>query len=312
MAKQQLRRITTFAICLMLALWLSPLITKADHPWGANYFPNVPLTTQDGTTVHFYDDLLKGKAVVINLIYTNCQEACPLETARLAHVQQLLGDRVGKEIFFYSISIDPAHDTPSTLKAYAEKFKVGPGWLFLTGKEQDIVQIGKKLGLTSVTDASSRDGHMPSLMIGNEATGQWMRNSAVDNPHFLALTIRNFLTGWNARRQQKSYADAPQKISESAGAYLFRSKCAACHTVGQGDKIGPDLAQVTTRRERQWLIQYVMTPDQLLATQDPTAVALFKQYNQVRMPNLRLTPDEVTSLLTYIETVSQKSHIAVQ
>ena len=67
----------------------------ATNPWGANYFPNVPLITQDGTTVQLYDDLLKGKAVAINLIYTSCKDECPLETARLVQVQRLLGDRVG-------------------------------------------------------------------------------------------------------------------------------------------------------------------------------------------------------------------------
>src|SRR5262249_37148452 len=152
---------------------------------------------------------LKGKAVAINLIYTHCQDACPLETARLAQVQRLLGDLVGKEIFFYSISIDPDHDTPAELKAYAEKFQVGPGWQCLTGKKEDIALIGEKLGLTSLTDASNRDGHMPSLMIGHEPTGQWMRNSAVDNPQFLALTIRNFITGWHASKTMPSYTDAP-------------------------------------------------------------------------------------------------------
>src|SRR5215470_17728906 len=77
----------------------------ATNPWGADYFPNVPLRTQDGTTVHFYDDLLKGKAVAINLIYTSCKDECPLETARLVQVQRILGDRLGKDLFFYSISI---------------------------------------------------------------------------------------------------------------------------------------------------------------------------------------------------------------
>ena len=66
--------------------------------WGADYFPNVPLVTQDGKTVHFYDDLLKGKAVAIDLIYTHCVDSCPLETARLAQAQRILGDRVGKDI----------------------------------------------------------------------------------------------------------------------------------------------------------------------------------------------------------------------
>jgi protein SCO1/2 len=206
--------------------------------WGAEYFPNVPLTTQDGTTVYFYDDLLKGKAVVINLIYTHCQHECPLETARLAQVQRLLGDRVGKDIFFYSISIDPTRDTPEVLKAYAERFHVGPGWLFLTGKKEDITLISKKLGLSSLTDAANRDGHMPSLMIGNEATGQWMRHSAVDDPQFLATAIGNFLHGWQEQRAVPSYAEAPPIPTLDAGAYLFRTRCAACHTVGKGDKVG--------------------------------------------------------------------------
>ena len=127
----------------------------AANLWGANYFPNVPLITQDGTTVHLYDDLLKGKAVAINLIYTSCKDECPLETARLVQVQRLLGDRVGKDIFFYSISIDPKRDTPAVLKAYAEKFGVGPGWLFLTGNADDIKLVAKKLGLSR----RERHGH---------------------------------------------------------------------------------------------------------------------------------------------------------
>ena len=84
--------------------------------------------------------------MVIELIYTHCVDICPLETARLAQVQKMLGDRVGKDIFFYSISIDPTRDTPEVLKAYAEKYHVGPGWTFLTGKKEDIDLISKKLG----------------------------------------------------------------------------------------------------------------------------------------------------------------------
>src|SRR5260221_14631763 len=71
---------------------------------GSSHFPNIELITQDGKKVHFYDDLIKGKIVAIDLIYTSCHYACPLETARLAQVQKKLGDRVGKDIFFYSIS----------------------------------------------------------------------------------------------------------------------------------------------------------------------------------------------------------------
>src|SRR5262249_33910219 len=205
---------------------LSISLAVAGGPWGADYFPNVPLITQDGTTVHFYDDLLKGKKVAINLVYTSCKDECPLETARLVQVQQLLGDRVGKDIFFHSITIAPQRDTPAVLKAYADKFRVGPGWLFLTGKEDDIRLVAKKLGLSRRGDALSRDGHSPTLMIGDEAGGQWMRNSAVDSPRFLAATISNFM-GWQNREPARSYAEVAALPTLDTGAYLFQSRCSA-------------------------------------------------------------------------------------
>jgi len=285
-----------FGVLCLLAIRPAP----AGGPWGSSYFPNVPLTTQDGATVHFYDDLLKGKAVAINLIYTRCKDECPLETARLAQVQRLLGDRVGKDIFFYSITIDPTRDTPAVLKAYAEKFQVGPGWLFLTGKEGDIKLVAKKLGLSRVNDATNRDGHSASLMIGDEPTGQWMRNSAVDDPRFLATTITNFLGAWKDRAPGTSYAEA-RPLTIDQGAYLFRSRCSACHTIGSGDGVGPDLLGVTTKRDRTWLARYLKAPDRMLAERDPIASALFAQYKDVPMPNLGLSEGEVAALLSFLE-----------
>src|ERR1041385_8091038 len=93
-----------------------------ENQWGANYFPNVELTDQYGHKLHFYDDLLKGKIVAIEQFYTHCIDICPLETARLAQVQKMLGDRVGKDIFFYSISIDPKRDSPEAMKEYADTY----------------------------------------------------------------------------------------------------------------------------------------------------------------------------------------------
>jgi protein SCO1/2 len=269
----------------------------AANPWGADYFPNVPLTTQDGVTVRFYDDLLKGRAVAVNLIYTTCKDECPLETARLVQVQRLLGDRVGRDIFFYSISIDPQRDTPQVLKAYAEKFGVGPGWLFLTGRDADIKLVARKLGLSRSNDGASRDGHKPILMLGNEPTGQWMRNAALDSPRFLATTIGNFM-GWkNPRRQTMAARLSPP----DPGTYIFQSRCHACHTIGQGDGVGPDLAGVTTRRDREWLARYLKAPDQMLAAKDPIAMALFEKYKGVPMPNLHLNESEIAALLSYLE-----------
>jgi len=294
---------------LIAAAWLvlcgMPAATLAgpDRLWGADYFPNVALVTQAGKTVHFYDDLLKGKSVVVNVIYTRCKDRCPLETAKLAQVQRLLADRVGRDIFFYSISIDPQYDTPQVLNDYAARFHAGPGWLFLTGNRQDIALLQKKLGLYSRTDAVSPDGHLPSLMIGNEPTAQWMLNSAVDNPRFLAATITNFLTGWKAGRvvSARSYEAARPIDGLEPGAYLFDTKCAACHTFGDGDSIGPDLAGVTAARDRAWLERFIKTHDQLLAANDPIATALFAKYQQVIMPNLRLGDGDVAAVLKYID-----------
>ena len=290
-------------VAALALLAAGPLSAAPDGArWGADYFPNVPLITQDGKTVRFYDDLLKGKIVAIYLMYTTCQYACPLETARLAQAQQFLGERVGKDIFFYSISIDPKHDTPEVLKSYAQKYHAGPGWLFLTGTPGDIELISKKLGLYSAPNPANKDGHTPVLMVGNVPAGQWMKNSALDNPRLLAIMIGQYLDGWKSRPAEplKSYAEVG-KVSINGGQYLFAAKCAACHTIGGGDRVGPDLAGVTGARDRRWLEQYLATPDDVLARGDPIAQALFTKYNQVRMPNLGLKEGEVSALLGFLE-----------
>ena len=272
--------------------------------WGANYFPNVTLTTQDNRKVRFYDDLIKGKIVAVNLIYTTCKYACPLETARLAQVQRLLGDRMGKDVFFYSITIDPAYDTPAVLKEYAAKFDAGPGWLFLTGTQQDIDLISRKTGLYSEPNPNSPDGHTPHLLVGNEVTGQWIRNSGVDDPRFLATTIGTWLNSWRtAAAPTRSYADAP-KIEFAAGEYAFSKHCAACHTIGNGDRIGPDLAGVTARRDSAWLARFISAPDTMRASGDPTAKALAAKYTPAVMPRLGVAEGDVAQILGYIQKQS--------
>ena len=271
----------------------------AANPWGADYFPDIVLTTQDGSKVRFYNDLVKGKNVAVNVIYTSCKDECPLETARMAEVQRLLGERMGKDIFFLSISIDPDKDTPKVLKAYADKFGVGPGWLFLTGKNEDIKVLTRKLGLSRASDAFSKDGHASSLMLGNDPNGQWMRNSAVDNPRFLAATIANFF-GWQDVVPMASYTQA-RPLDIGRAQFTFESRCASCHTVGGGDRIGPDLSQVTARRNPAWLARYLKEPDKVRAEGDPTAMQLYARYPQVRMPNLRLGDEDVAVLIAYLD-----------
>ena len=138
-------------------------------------FPNVTLTTHEGKKVKFYDDLMKDKIVLINFMYVRCEGTCPGTTANLVKVQQLLGDRVGKDIFMYSITLKPEEDTPKDLAAYAKAYKVKPGWQFLTGNPKDIELLRQKLGFIDrdpVRDAN-KSNHIGMLRWGNEPHTLW-------------------------------------------------------------------------------------------------------------------------------------------
>ncbi|MDV6343321.1 SCO family protein [Nitrosomonas sp. Is37] len=277
-------------------------------PWGADYFPNINLVNQDGKNVHFYNDLIKDKVVVINFIFTNCKLSCSLETARLRHLQTLLGDRVGRDVFIYSITIDPAHDTPAVLKQYAEKFGVGPGWQFFTGKEADITLLRQKLGLLSPQDpADQLENHNLSVLIGNEATGRWTKRSLGDNPQVLVNLIGYQMQNKRIPRQeQKSYAAAREIRGYSPrGEYLFNTRCSSCHTIGAGHGLGPDLLQVTSQRDRDWLFRWIKEPDVVLAEKDPIALALYQKFKELPMPNLQLSDGEVAALIDYLEKQSR-------
>jgi len=151
---------------------------------GAGYFTNAELRAHDGRTVRFYDDLLKGKIVLINFMYTECADICPGMTQNLAEVQKLLGDRIGRDIFMYSLTLQPEHDTPERLKEYAETFDVKPGWLFLTGAPADVELLRRRLGFATanpVLDAKL-DQHVGTVRIGNEPLNRWVMAPALLRP----------------------------------------------------------------------------------------------------------------------------------
>lgn len=325
---QMLRRVAiAMTVCVIAALWGSPSGVAGDvqsaTPWGKDFFPDTALINQDDQPVRFYDDLIKGKVVVINFIFTSCTDSCPLETARLRQVQRLLGDRVGRDVFFYSISIDPETDTPAVLKQYAAKFKVAPGWQFLTGKKDDIDQLRRTLGLfiEGVDNGRTKD-HNLSLIVGNQTTGRWMKASPFENPYILADQLGNSLQNWKAvSAQQDSYANAPDVRTPSLGEQIFRTRCSACHTLGhEGEQatglrgVGPDLLGVTRHRDGVWLKRWLKEPDVMLAEKDPLAISLYEAYNKVAMPNLRMADNDIAQVAQYLEEESDRqqpaSHMA--
>ena len=139
------------------------------------YFPNYELTTHEGKKVHFYDDLIKDKIVVINFMYVKCKGVCMPVTMNLKKVQRLLGDRVGRDIFMYSITLKPQEDSPRALKHYVQMHKIKPGWTFLTGKPDEIDTLRRKLGFTDAKARLDQDltNHTGMVKYGNEARQWW-------------------------------------------------------------------------------------------------------------------------------------------
>ncbi len=166
------RVITTAILCLLL-LGVSNAqqpATAPDSP-GHKYFTDVELINQDGKKLRFYSDLLQGKVVIINSFFATCQGSCLPLNQNLEKVQQALGDRLGKDVFILSISVDPTVDTPTNLNAYAKKLHARPGWHFLTGTKENVDFALKKIG-QFVPD---KQDHLNIFIIGNERTGLWKK-----------------------------------------------------------------------------------------------------------------------------------------
>ena len=156
------------------------------------FFPNVPLVTHEGKRVLFYDDLLKGKIVVLNLMYADCTKLCPLITANLVQVQKILATRTKHDIFFYSLTIKPREDTPAKLAAYAQMHEVGKNWLFLTGKPDDLELLRGKLGYRDPNPEKDRKDkalHSGMLRYGNEPLSQWSSAQGSANAEWIAEEI---------------------------------------------------------------------------------------------------------------------------
>lgn len=142
------------------------------RPDARAYFTDLELLTHEGRKVRFYSDVLAGRTVLINVIYTNCKDACPLITQHLNQVRGLLGERFGREIVFVSLSSDPERDSPAALRGFAEAQNADlSGWTFLTGAKPNMDHILKKLGQFSPTV----EAHSTLLIAGNVPAKRWAK-----------------------------------------------------------------------------------------------------------------------------------------
>lgn len=156
------------------------------------YMPNVVLQTHLGKEVRFYDDLVKGnKVVVFNMIYTACRNICPPSTANLIQVQNMLGSRMGRDIFFFSITLQPEVDKPRDLQAYARQYGLAPGWTLLTGNRKDVDIVRKTLGFVDSDPAVDQllERHTGMLRIGNAGIDRWSMMPSLLRPQQIVKSI---------------------------------------------------------------------------------------------------------------------------
>ena len=132
--------------------------------------PNARILDQNGKQLNFYNDLIKGKTVAINFIFTTCTTVCPPLTATFRRVQQTAAER-GLDVKLVSVSVDPVVDTPERLRAFAEKFKVDQGWTFVTGEKGEIDSLLASLGAS----VANKNDHTPMILIGNDTVDYWTR-----------------------------------------------------------------------------------------------------------------------------------------
>lgn len=151
--------------------------------------PDLVLLDQDGRKVRFYSDLIKDKVIVLSFFYTSCTYICTMQGKVFSELQSLLGERLGKSVFLISVTTDPVKDNPQKLKAWAERYKVKPGWTLVTGEVAEMDKL-----LIQFTGSKAGGGmHVPSTFIVNDRSGSWSSAAGVFAPNHL-LKVIDFVT----------------------------------------------------------------------------------------------------------------------
>jgi protein SCO1/2 len=225
---------------------------------------------------------------------------------QLKKVSEILGDKMGKSIFCYSISVDPKNDTPAALTEFKKKYQIGKGWTFLTGSVDDITLIQKKFGLEPAGDTPTE--HSTTILLANEATGQWIKRSPYENPQMLANLLAGHLNAKGMLMSEvgpkQSYAKAVSVPNGGDGEQLYRTRCASCHTIGGGDGLGPDLMMATGKHTDAWMKRWLREPDKMIAEGDAYATAQMKQFRNLAMPNLKLDDHAIDLLIAFMDKES--------
>jgi cytochrome oxidase Cu insertion factor (SCO1/SenC/PrrC family) len=164
-----------------------PTKEAAAEEKARKYFTDLEVIDQNGRKLRFYSDVLKGRVVLINFIFTNCPDACPMVTHKLMQVRNMMVPAIKDDVWFISVSVDPERDTPEAMKEFAQKQGVDESrWLFLTGDKKNLEFIVKRLGQYT----QEVEAHSTLMLAGNDRTRHWTRVMPMVPPEGVAQQLR--------------------------------------------------------------------------------------------------------------------------
>jgi cytochrome oxidase Cu insertion factor (SCO1/SenC/PrrC family) len=183
----------------------------AAHP----QLPDIPLVTHRGAAVHFHRDLVRGRVVALNFIFTSCKGVCPPLGTNFAALSHRMRDHLGKDLAMISVSVDPVNDTPDRLAEWSRRFDPDPGWTLVTGRKHDVDRLLKALGVY----AADKTQHSPFILLGDESSGTWSRLHGLTPPARVATTLEAMLLRHRPGPSAPSGATEP-RVNESAQRYF--------------------------------------------------------------------------------------------
>ena len=169
------------AIGLLLLLSAGAFAAPVPGSIAAPALPDVTVVTDSGAKVAFRD-LIAGRTVAINFIFTSCPTVCPLMGASFGKVQKLLD---GREVALISVSVDPTTDTPARLTEWRKRFGAGEGWTLVTGSQADIDLLLKAFGVFTSDPVS----HSPAAFIADTNRGIWRKVDGLAPPSTILNVI---------------------------------------------------------------------------------------------------------------------------
>src|ERR1700752_1313523 len=200
---------------------LAPVDKMTNLSPAERYFSDVELLDQDGKKLRFYSDILKNKVVVINTFFTTCTSICPPLNRNFEKMQDALGDRLGKDAFLVSISVDPETDTPTRLKDYGRAWKRTQGTLEESfrpceggrvdahSRRRHQRSVIRGVRLTCSSDSCSSCYSLLRLAWSGVNDRQFSRKAqrfrlSIVNSRYRKNVVRRFISEARARRDRKS------------------------------------------------------------------------------------------------------------